>query len=233
MNDGVLVSREWLERANAALFGSKPGAGADVGASSLFYDVRPAVLASAWTQNAAGVYQATAQFIVNDAVDSSFTFPVVATTSTDDPGGDVGTTRFFVIWRGRWEMIAGAGTGKMTGEEILEELTITSAATVTGITPTTSTVNSATGNVSGSSTAAGTVTLTLNEDIPANPGVGVVVDILATAQGALGVETKKLAATFNGTATAITATAATTPTTVLSNVTATSGTRIVSITAKE
>lgn len=233
LDDGVLVSRRWLERVNQALFGHSQIAHEYNDSTSLFYDVRPAILASAWTQNAAGVYQATAQFIVNDAVDSSFTFHVVAPTATDDPGGEIGTTRFFVIWRGRWEMIAGASGGKMTGEEILEELTITSAATVTGITPTRSTVNSATGNVSGSSTAAGTVTLTLNEDIPANPGVGVVVDILATAQGALGVETKKLAATFNGTATAITATAATTPTTVLSNVTATRGTRIVSITAKE
>lgn len=111
LDDGVLVSRRWLERVNQALFGHSQIAHEYNDSTSLFYDVRPAVLASAWSQNAAGVYQATAQFIVNDAVDSSFTFPVVAPTATDDPGGDVGTTRFFVIWRGRWEMIAGAGGG--------------------------------------------------------------------------------------------------------------------------
>lgn len=102
--DGMLVSRRWLERVDAALFGSSaPGASFEAAGAGLFYDLRPAVLASSWTQNAAGVWSATANFLVNDVVDASFTFPVYAPTTATNPGGTAGTTRFFVIWRGRWE----------------------------------------------------------------------------------------------------------------------------------
>ena len=77
----------------------------------MFYDIRPAVLASQWAQNAAGLWVATANFLVNDVLDSSFTFEAYAPAATSSPGGSVGTTRFYVVWRGRWEMIAGAGGG--------------------------------------------------------------------------------------------------------------------------
>lgn len=108
--DGMLVSREWLERVDAALFGTSRADADGKRVASLFYDVRPARLESAWTQNGAGLWTATASFIVNDVADSSFVFPVVAPTATADPGGEVQTTRFFVVWRGRWELVAGAGT---------------------------------------------------------------------------------------------------------------------------
>lgn len=119
--DGYLVAPEWakrvdetVRRVDAAQLATRQ----DVG--SVFYDLRPAVLASAWSQNGAGLWTATANFVVNDAVDSSFTFDVAAPTATDDPGGDVGTTRFFVVWRGRWELVAGAGG--ITAEEIKDLL---------------------------------------------------------------------------------------------------------------
>lgn len=110
-NDGVLVSKRWLERANVKLFGNKEIDEEGKATGGVFYDVRPARLQSAWTQNAASVYVATARFIVNDVVDNSFTFPVYAPTATEDPGGTAETTRFFVVWRGRWELLAGAGGG--------------------------------------------------------------------------------------------------------------------------
>ena len=110
MTGGYLVAPEWakrvaetVRRVEAAQHETPPRV------AGLFYDLRPAVLKSAWAQNGAGVYVATAAFIVNNAVDNSFIFDVVAPTATDNPGGDVGTTRFFVVWRGRWEMVAGAG----------------------------------------------------------------------------------------------------------------------------
>lgn len=119
--DGYLVAPEWakrvdetVRRVDAAQLATRQ----DVG--SVFYDLRPAVLASAWSQNGAGLWAATANFVVNDAVDSSFTFPVAAPTATDDPGGDVGITRFFVVWRGRWELVAGAGG--ITADEIKDLL---------------------------------------------------------------------------------------------------------------
>lgn len=110
-NDGVLVSKRWLERVNVRLFGTKEIDEEGKATGGVFYDVRPARLQTAWTQNAASVYVATARFIVNDVVDNSFTFPVYAPTATEDPGGTAETTRFFVVWRGRWELLAGAGGG--------------------------------------------------------------------------------------------------------------------------
>lgn len=109
MNDGMLVSRRWLEKVDAHVNKTKAEPKQARGTASLFYDIRPARLQTAWTQNAAGLWRATARFIVNDAVDNSFTFPVYAPTATSSPGGTAGTTRFFVIWRGRWEMVAGEG----------------------------------------------------------------------------------------------------------------------------
>lgn len=105
MSDGMLVSRKWLEKVGLQLTKTDAALAPDYGTASLFYDIRPARLQTAWTQNAAGLWRATARFIVNDAVDNSFTFPVYAPTATSSPGGTAGTTRFFVIWRGRWEMM--------------------------------------------------------------------------------------------------------------------------------
>lgn len=69
------------------------------------FDIRPCRLQSAWTQNEAGVWRATACFIVNDRVDTSFVFEVFAPLATSTPQGVVGVERFFVVWRGRWEAI--------------------------------------------------------------------------------------------------------------------------------
>ena len=116
MTRGYLVSEDWAKRVDAAI---KENASSELDKSqsfaSLFYDVRPAVLASLWAQNGAGLWVATANFLVNDVLDSSFTFNVCAPASTANPGGTVGSTRFYVVWRGRWEMIAGAGGGGSSG----------------------------------------------------------------------------------------------------------------------
>ena len=231
LDDGVLVSRRWLERVNQSLFGHSQIAHEYNDSTSLFYDVRPAILASAWTQNASGVYQATAKFIVNDAVDSSFTFPVVAPTATDKPDGDVGTTRFFVIWRGRWEMIASAGNREMTGEEILGKLRVSAGNTVTSVTPSRGSVSSATGSASGSYTPVGNIALALAETTSQASGVEIVVDIQAV-DGVLGVETKKLTATFTGDPATITSTVATQSVNVVTDVTSSSANRVSSVTAR-
>lgn len=205
LDDGVLVSRRWLERVNQALFGHSQIAHEYNDSTSLFYDVRPAILASAWTQNASGVYQATAKFIVNDAVDSSFTFPVVAPTATDKPDGDVGTTRFFVIWRGRWEMIAGAGR---------PTISFTSSNFVTDVNFETKTIASATGAAAASYTPAGVILLSLDGATPAS-SVAVVTNIQATS-GVLGVLTQQLTASFSGDAAIITSSVGTSSISLLS-----------------
>ncbi len=109
-DQAMLVKESWLNKVDGALL-SSTGANVKPGeATSLFFDVRPAVLKSAWTQNAAGVWKATCAFLVNDVVDVESTQDVVAPTATSNPGGTVDETRFFVVWRGRWEMVAGAGS---------------------------------------------------------------------------------------------------------------------------
>lgn len=107
MSEGMLVAREWLEKADAALNKEEAQPAPEYDAASRFYDIRPARLHTAWTQNQAGLWTATARFIVNDVVDNSFTFDVCAPTATASPGGVAQTTRFFVVWRGRWELLAG------------------------------------------------------------------------------------------------------------------------------
>lgn len=120
-----LVSREWLEKVDATL--DAPKKWEEPPKTSPFYLIRPARLETAWSQNAAGVWVATASFVVNDVADASFVFPVYAPTATSNPGGTAQTTRFFVVWRGRWELVASAGGGGGSG-------TLMSKTLVTGVT---------------------------------------------------------------------------------------------------
>lgn len=119
MNNGgpadraVLVKESWARRVTDAtkLTEQAEAKAGETGkpqySLSRFYDIRPAVLKSAWTQNSAGIYQATAAFVnsATGAVDNSFIFPVTAPANTSAPGGTVDATRFFVIWRARWEAL--------------------------------------------------------------------------------------------------------------------------------
>ena len=112
MNEGYLVSGDWLKRVDEAIANSSK-IRLDDGKRepSIFYTIRPARLESAWSQNAAGLWTATASFVVNNVADTSFIFSVVAPTAGANPGGTAQTTRFFVVWRGRWELLASAGGG--------------------------------------------------------------------------------------------------------------------------
>lgn len=77
-------------------------------------DIRLALLQSAWSQNAAGIFTAQACFIVNDVPDTSFLFTVWAPVSTENPGGTSGATRFYVVWKGRWERLDKTGVANIT-----------------------------------------------------------------------------------------------------------------------
>ena len=114
----VLVKESWAKRVQAATAATERDAafygetGRPAFALSRFYDMRPALLKSAWTQNSAGVYEATAAFIISDtgAVDTSFIFPVYWIPGGAAPAGEADETRIFVVWRGRWEALPVGGT---------------------------------------------------------------------------------------------------------------------------
>lgn len=80
-------------------------------------EIRLARLQSAWQQNAAGVWYATACFIVNDVADTSSIVAVYAPVSNSNPGGTVAETRFYVVWRGRWERLDKTGVANITVEK--------------------------------------------------------------------------------------------------------------------
>ncbi|MBR0226131.1 MAG: hypothetical protein IJL92_08755 [Thermoguttaceae bacterium] len=125
MNDGVLVSREWLERANDILFGVKEVTDEPHGAQrSIFYDIRPAVLASEWALGTDGVYYATARFITPAGVPSTTAYKIYAPTATASPGGTVATTRFNIVWRGRWELL-GAPSSDLPAEKLITKTVAT------------------------------------------------------------------------------------------------------------
>ena len=70
-------------------------------------DIRLARLQSPWTQQDSGLWTATACFIVGDVgkIDSSFVFDVCAPLARSKPLGLSRISRFWVIWRGRWESL--------------------------------------------------------------------------------------------------------------------------------
>ena len=228
MNDGVLVSREWLERVNDAVFGNETGKPIRRGDANLFYVVRPAVLASAWTLTD-GVYRATAKLIAPTGAASTYAFPVYAPTATASPGGTVDSTRFSVVWRGRWELIGGGGSGETTGAQILAKLNVSSASTVTDVTAQTETVAIPTsGTVT--LTTVDAVTLSLS-DTSTSGAVEVVTDI-AAVDGALGVETKYLSATATTATQTANVNLTTSNKTTVTSVSKTTANRVASITAK-
>ena len=88
-------------------------------------DIRLARLQSGWTQNSAGIFTAQACFIVNDVPDTSFLFTVWAPVSTEDPGGTSGATRFYVVWRGRWERLDKTGVANVSVVKSATSITLT------------------------------------------------------------------------------------------------------------
>ena len=129
----VLVRESWARRVTSAIQTQEAdalnasAAGKPTFAESRFYDIRPARLQSNWTQNSAGVYQATAAFIVSDAgaVDTSFIFPVYNIPGAPAPTGTAGETRFFVIWRGRWEAVPMPEAGATAVVQLASNWTLT------------------------------------------------------------------------------------------------------------
>lgn len=118
--------------------------------------------------------------------------------------------------------------GLQNGEEVLAELNVNTADTVTKVTTQTSSIEIPTG-VTVETTPKGNVELTLSDDSQA--GVQVVVDIQAV-NGALGVRRQGLSATFTGTTEGATVGITKSRTTVVTGVTTEEKKRVTSVTAK-
>lgn len=69
-------------------------------------DIRLARALTAWERTATGIWRTTACFVVNDKLDRSFQFPVYAPLAATEPPDDPNVKRFYVIWRGRWEVMS-------------------------------------------------------------------------------------------------------------------------------
>lgn len=106
-DEGMLVSREWLEAADRAINRQEPPEIPEYARGMLFYDIRPARLKTAWWRDDSGLWRATANFVIGDVgrVDSSFTFDVCAPMARSQPYGSPNSERFYVVWRGRWESL--------------------------------------------------------------------------------------------------------------------------------
>lgn len=120
---GFLISEAWAKRVDetirrdAATFLAKSSP-----APSRFYDLRPVRLQTSWASSG-GIYKATARFIKDDGtVDNSTTIDVYAPTLTSSPTNHVaGSTRFDVVWRGRWEYLGekAASSARYTGSDYI------------------------------------------------------------------------------------------------------------------
>lgn len=117
---GCLVQKKWLQKVDSAI--ANNGSEKNERAASLFYDIRLARALSSWSQNDAGLWSTTACFVINDKLDRSFQFEAVAPLAADKPLEDSPSKRFYVVWRGRWEVMSsqtrvpkyGAGKGIST-----------------------------------------------------------------------------------------------------------------------
>ncbi len=104
-DDGMLVSKRWLEYADDKLNKSDAPTPTKTNApSSRFYDVRPCKLTSGWTsENGVGV--ATANLIINSQ-ESDVSIKIYdATGDAAEKGVDSGAF-CYAVYRGRWEVLA-------------------------------------------------------------------------------------------------------------------------------
>ena len=109
MNKPVFVSREWCEKVDATL-GDKPAQPPANVAPSRFYDVRPAVLRTGWTWSDDELcWSCNMSFLVNGQPATARytvyapTFPQAQTPPVNNYSDN---PRVFVVWRGRWEVVA-------------------------------------------------------------------------------------------------------------------------------
>lgn len=95
--DGVLVQKRWAEKVNNAI---KPEPAEPKQRESLFYQIRPVDVSTAWTYSG-GVWSSSGTFDDGQAV---------TVYRLEDSDASLSTGRFYVVWRGRWEVVSGGGS---------------------------------------------------------------------------------------------------------------------------
>lgn len=122
------------------------------------------------------------------------------------------------------------GGGQMSGDDILNELNVAKASTVTSVTSNSETMSIPTAG-SATFTLSGNASVALSDTVPSGSSVQVVTDI-AAVNGALGVEKKYLSSSLSGSQQTANVALTTTSKTLVTSVTALSANRVTDITAR-
>lgn len=135
MSEPVFVEKSWVEKVDAELKNDAPPQPVAPPPSSRFYDVRPAVLRTGWTWSADELcWSCKMSFVVNGETASTRydvyapTFPQEQTPPVNNSSGN---PRVFVVWRGRWEVVATPPAAYTAGSGI--NITSTNVVENTGV----------------------------------------------------------------------------------------------------
>lgn len=110
MSEPVFVSKSWVDKVDAELKNDAPKPSPAPPPSSRFYDVRPAVLRTGWTWNDdESSWTCKIRFIVNGAQEPT-PYNVYAPSFSKSVAPPVtnysSNSNVYVVWRGRWELVA-------------------------------------------------------------------------------------------------------------------------------
>ena len=110
MSEPVFVERSWVDKVDAELKNDAPKPLPAPPPSSRFYDVRPAVLRTGWAWSGDELcWSCKMSFLVNGQP-ATARYTVYAPTFPQEQAPPVnnysGNPRVFVVWRGRWEVVA-------------------------------------------------------------------------------------------------------------------------------
>lgn len=105
-SDGMLVSREYLERLDAAVFGTKAEPAPTRRRSSDFYRQREVKQTGSWTSAGGEYYKTTARFI-DDNGDETGNPIEIYKRAEQTPETETGP--LWVTLRGRWEVMTAGG----------------------------------------------------------------------------------------------------------------------------
>lgn len=135
MSEPVFVEKSWVEKVDAELKNDAPKPSPAPPPSSRFYDVRPAVLRTGWAWSGDELcWSCKMSFLVNgQPATARYTVyaPTFPQTQMPPVNNYSGNPRVFVVWRGRWEVVATPPAAYTAGSGI--NITSTNVVENTGV----------------------------------------------------------------------------------------------------